>query len=157
MGTGYLLNEDLLHAGYFNHLRCFHVVSELDDRDSCMDIDHFIEFFTVCLSFSFSSFGIAHVCHKLCPNSLTALEEIIFELPFTVAEYEIILDGVAVPRLKRLKITIEDDPLDSIEAIFAQSSLTRWAKLASLEEFWLPIEGITRDQIVSASSCPQAF
>lgn len=47
MGTGYILNEGLLHAGYFNHLRRLHIVSELDENEECLDIAHIVEFSTV--------------------------------------------------------------------------------------------------------------
>ncbi|KAE9407998.1 hypothetical protein BT96DRAFT_1013872 [Gymnopus androsaceus JB14] len=128
MGTGYILNEGLLHAGYFNHLRRLHIVSELDENEECLDIAHIVEFST------------------LCPNSLTSLEELILELPFTIPEYEVVLDGMTVPGLRRLMVKLQDTAFGYIETIFTSPRRT-WERLTSLEEFWLPLEGLREAEV----------
>lgn len=65
------------------------------------------------------------------------------------------LGCVAVPRLKRLMMNLEE-PEDVTEIADALSR-TRWTELTSLEELWLPWCNVEQETLVSILPTSQAL
>lgn len=60
---------------------------------------------------------------------------------------------MTVPRLKRLMVKLQDTAFGYIETIFTPPRRT-WERLTSLEEFWLPLEGLREAEVVSILLIP---